>query len=257
MLPFTVQLARCAGTVLREGASQPRQIDKKGPFDLVTNVDRASEALIIAAIRERFPDHGILAEEGGGVQSDSPWLWVIDPLDGTNNFAHDFPYYCVSLGLLYERAPYLGVVYDPTRDQLFTAQRGGGAHLNGAPIRVSSAASLGDSLLSTGFPYDFATNERNNAAEFARVHRLVQGIRRAGSAALDLASVACGRLDAHWEFWLKPWDSSAAALILLEAGGMITDADGGEWTPWSTSMVASNGQIHAELLAAIRGGDAR
>lgn len=241
--------------MLREGSLQPRQIDKKGPFDLVTNVDRASEALIVSAIREHFPDHGIMAEEGGGVLSESPWLWVVDPLDGTNNFAHGFPYYCVSLGLLRDREPYLGVVYDPIHDQMFTAQRGGGAYLNGAPIRVSSAPALSESLLSTGFPYDFATNERNNAAEFTRVHRLVQGIRRAGSAALDLASVACGRLEAHWEFWLKPWDSSAAALILLEAGGTITDADGGPWTPWSTSMVASNGQVHAELLGVIQGKD--
>lgn len=252
MLAFTIDLARRAGAVLRNGATKPRQIDHKGPFDLVTDIDRASEALIVAAIRERFPDHTILAEEGGGIEQDSPWSWIIDPLDGTNNYAHQFPFYSVSLGLLHEREPYLGVIFDPVRDELFTAERGAGAKLNGTPMHVSPASTLRDSLLSTGFPYDFATNPVNNAAEFARVHRYVHGIRRAGSAALDLAYVACGRLEAHWEFWLKPWDSAAGALLVLEAGGTITTSNGAPWTPWSTSMVASNGLVHAELVTVLQ-----
>lgn len=248
MLSFTIDLARQAGAVLREGANRPRHIERKGPFDLVTDIDRTSEALVVAAIRKQFPDHAIRAEEGGGVERESPWTWLIDPLDGTNNFAHGFPQYCVSLGLLHEGAPYLGVIYDPIRDELFAGMRGEGATCNGQLIHVSSAARLNDSLLSTGFPYDFATNPQNNAAEFARVHRHVQGIRRAGSAALDLAYVACGRLEAHWEFWLKPWDSAAGALLILEAGGRITEVDGRPWTPWSTSMIASNGHMHDELM---------
>lgn len=252
MLTFATSLARQAGALLREGATRPRQIERKGPFDLVTDVDRASEALIVAAIKLQFPGHSILAEEGGGVAHDSAWTWVIDPLDGTNNYAHNFPFYCVSLGLLHDHAPYGGVIYDPVRDEIFAAERGRGATLNGVTIHVSSAATLADSLLSTGFPYDFATNSLNNAAEFARVHRHVQGIRRSGSAALDLAYVACGRLEGHWEFWLKPWDSAAAAIILTEAGGVISERDGGDWQPFATSMVATNGRIHSELLGILQ-----
>lgn len=252
MQTFATRLAREAGALLREGSTRPRQIERKGPFDLVTDIDRASEALIVTAIRKQFPDHSILAEEGGGVTHESAWTWVIDPLDGTNNYAHNFPFYCVSLGLLHNNLPYAGVIYDPVRDELFAAERGHGATLNGMPIQVSRAATLTDSLLSTGFPYDFATNSLNNAAEFARVHQYVQGIRRSGSAALDLAYVACGRLEGHWEFWLKPWDSTAAAIILVEAGGMISERDGGDWQPFATSMVATNGGIHGELLGILQ-----
>ena len=251
MLPFTIDLAKRAGAVLREGATRPRTVERKGPFDLVTDVDRASETLVVAAIREQFPDHAVLAEEGGGVERESAWLWIIDPLDGTNNYAHNFPYYCVSLALLHEKKLFLGVIYDPNRDEVFAAQQGDGATCNGVPIHVSSAPVLGDSLISTGFPYDFADNPHNNAPEFTRVHRYVQGIRRAGSAALDLANVACGRLDAHWELGLKPWDGAAGALLVQEAGGRVTDRDGGQWTPWSASMIATNGHIHSELSTII------
>lgn len=248
MLDFTIALAREVGTMLRDYATRPRQIDRKRAFELVTDADRASEAYIVNAIREQFPDHAILAEEGGGIERDSPWQWLVDPLDGTNNFAHGFRYYSVSLALLYEGAPFIGVVFDPNYDEVFAAERGKGATCNGAPIQVSGALKLGDALLSTGFPYDFATNSRNNLVEFGRVHRYVQGIRRAGSAALDLANVACGRLEAHWEFGLQPWDSAAGAVLVQEAGGSISGHDGSNWTPWSSSMVATNGRIHSELL---------
>lgn len=248
MLEFTIDIAQQAGAILREYANRPHNTERKRAFELVTDADRASEQFIVTAIRKQFPDHAILAEEGGGVEHDSPWQWLIDPLDGTNNFAHGLPFYCVSLGLLHKGEPFLGVVYDPNREQLFAAEHGQGATLNGAPIHVSAAPTLGDSLLSTGFPYDFATNQHNNVAEFIRVHRHVQGVRRAGAAALDLANVACGRLEAHWELGLQPWDAAAGARLLLEAGGQISDRFGQPWTPWSSSMVATNGHIHNELL---------
>lgn len=249
MLDFTIALAQQAGAILRDYAGRPHNTGRKSAFELVTDADRASEAHIVTAIHQQFPDHAILAEEGSGVERDSAWQWLVDPLDGTNNFAHGFPYYCVSLALLHEGRPFIGVVFDPNRGELFAAERGKGATCNGVPIRVSAAPTLGDALLSTGFPYDFATNPHNNVAEFARVHRHVQGIRRAGAAALDLANVAYGRLEAHWELGLQPWDGAAGALLVLEAGGHVTDREGQAWTPWSPSMVASNGHIHTELLS--------
>jgi myo-inositol-1(or 4)-monophosphatase len=251
MRPFVIDLARRAGALLREGLERPRTIDLKSAFDLVTDMDRTSEALIVAALSERFPDHSIVAEEGGGVERAGLFRWVIDPLDGTNNYAHGFPYFSVSIGLLEGETPILGVVYDPLRDELFAAERGQGSSCNSRPLRVSQVTSLASALVSTGFPYDFGTRDDNNAREFARVQARCQGVRRAGSAALDLAYVAAGRLDAHWEIGLKPWDSAAGALLIAEAGGQLTDWHGAPWRPQSARLAATNGNIHNELLAVL------
>ena len=248
ILNFTIDLARRAGALLLEGLDRQRVVELKSRFELVTDMDRASEALIISAIERQFPDHAILSEEGGGSERESEYLWLIDPLDGTNNYAHGFPFFAVSLGLWKDRAPLIGVVYDPTRDELFAAEAGQGAHCNGRPLRVSMNGELGAALISTGFPYDYGANSDNNAQQFNRIQARCQGVRRAGAAALDLAYVAMGRLDAHWETRLKPWDTGAAALLVLEAGGRLSDWGGGPWHPWADRMLASNGRIHDELI---------
>lgn len=248
MLAFAIDLARQAGQLLLDGLSRQRQIDLKSPYELVTDMDRASEELIVEAIRARFPDHAILAEESGGAFGDGRPTWLIDPIDGTNNYAHGFPFFSVSLALWDAGRPQVGVVFDPTRDELFTAQAGAGAFCNAQPLRVSRIGTLASALLSTGFPYDFGSRDDNNLREFSRVQARCQGVRRCGSAALDIAYVAMGRLEAHWEIGLKPWDTGAAALLLLEAGGRITDSAAAPWHPWSPRAVASNGLIHDELL---------
>ncbi|MFN8569631.1 MAG: inositol monophosphatase family protein [Kouleothrix sp.] len=250
-LEFAITLARQAGQLLRDGLSQQRQIDLKSPYELVTDIDRASEALIVAAIRARFPGHAILAEEGGGEYAAARPTWLIDPLDGTNNFAHGFPFFAVSLALWAEQRPLLGVIYDPLRDELFAAQAGAGAHCNDRRMHVSGVATLGAALVSTGFAYDYAERADNNLGQFDRVQARCQGVRRAGAAALDLAYLAMGRLDAHWEIDLKPWDTGAAALLVTEAGGRISDGEGRAWQPWCESIVASNGLIHDELLGVL------
>lgn len=247
-LDLAAATARRAGALLREGLSQQRRIDLKSPYELVTDMDHASEDLIVAALGASFPDHAIVAEERGGVLGVGRPTWLIDPIDGTNNYAHGFPYFAVSLALWAGDRPLLGVVYDPMRDELFAARAGAGAHCNGQPLRVSRVNTLAAALVSTGFPYDYGTRADNNLAEFGRVQARCQGVRRAGAAALDIAYVAAGRLEAHWELGLKPWDSGAAAVLLLEAGGRVSDRHGAPWTPWSPYAVASNGLIHDELL---------
>ncbi len=248
MLDFATDVARRAGTLLLEALDRQRRVELKGAFNLVTDADHASEELIVAAITQQFPGHAILAEEGGGVERVSEYTWLIDPLDGTNNYAHGFPFFSVSLALLKGRAPVLGVVFDPVRDEMFTAEAGQGARRNGRPIRVSQTATLAAALVSTGFPYDYGAVSENNARQFARIQACCQGVRRVGSAALDLAYVAMGRLDAHWELRLAPWDAGAGALLVTEAGGQISDWRGGPWHPWSERLLASNGHIHAELI---------
>lgn len=253
MLEFAIELARRAGALLLTGLEQHPAAELKSAFEVVTEMDRASERMIVAAILERFPDHAILAEEGSGVERPSEYQWIIDPLDGTNNYAHGFPFFAVSIGLLRHSQLHLGVVYDPLRDELFAAQQGAGAWRNGRAIEVSATPSLGAALLSTGFPYDYATTAANNAAYFDRIQARSQGVRRAGAAALDLAYVASGRLDAHWELGLKPWDSTAAALLVQEAGGRLTDLHGAPWNPWSPTLIASNSHIHDEMIATLKG----
>jgi myo-inositol-1(or 4)-monophosphatase len=248
MLEFAVNLARQAGALLLEGLERGPTVELKSAFEVVTEVDRASEQLIVAAIAQQFPSHSVLAEEGSGVERDSEYQWLIDPLDGTNNYAHRFPFCAVSLALLRRAEMFVGVVYDPLRDEMFSAQAGQGAWCNGLRLRGSDTPSLARSLTSTGFPYDYALVAENNLAQFDRIQSRSQGVRRAGAAALDLAYVAAGRLDAHWELGLKPWDAAAAALMVREAGGQLSDWHGQPWNPWSNTLIASNSHIHSELV---------
>lgn len=248
MLDFAIDLAYRAGALLRAAQERERSVEAKGPVDVVTDADRASEALIVGAIRERFPEHAIVAEEGGAAAGDGRYQWLIDPLDGTMNYLHGLPIYSVSLALLHLGELQLGVVYDPSRGELFAAERGGGARCNGRALRVSAVAQLERALISTGFAYDRATRPDNNLAEHDRLLLRAQDVRRTGSAALDLCYVAAGRLDAHWELGLKPWDTAAGALIVREAGGQVTDWAGRPWPVGEPRIVASNGRIHAALL---------
>lgn len=249
MLDFAIDLAHRAGALLRAAAERERSFTPKLYADLVTDADRASEDLIVAAIRERFPDHAILAEEGSDIPGASGYTWVIDPLDGTMNYFHGLPIWSVSIALLSAGAPLLGVVYDPTRDELFSAERGRGAFLNGRRLYVSRTARLAESLLTTGFPYSRAAQPDNNLREFSRLLLKARDIRRPGSAALDLCSTAAGRCDGHWELILSLWDVAAGALIVAEAGGTVTDRHGRPWLPWQGHIVATNGHIHAELIS--------
>jgi myo-inositol-1(or 4)-monophosphatase len=221
----------------------------------VTQADRASEQVIVSMLRQAFPDHSIRAEEGSDSGSSDGPIWFVDPLDGTTNFAHGFPVFAVSMALLDEAGLAVGIVYDPLRDECFSAIRGGGAALNGAPIRVSTCPDIDHALLATGFPYDRRTVADNNTTAFGVLIRRCQGIRRAGAAALDLAYVACGRLDGYWEMRLQPWDVAAGMLIVREAGGIVTDYQGNAGQPatiLSQQIVASNGQFHAEILSSLR-----
>ena len=213
--------SRKAGDILEQYAKSGFRIAYKDVTNLVTDADHAAEQSIIDHLTRQFPTHRFLAEERGlSDNSSSPFLWVIDPLDGTTNFAHGFPIYSVSIGLEYQGQCVLGVVLDPSRNELFTAMQGGGAHLNGAPLQVSSALSLNDSLLVTGFAYNIRHTTRNNLDYFARFALKAQGMRRTGSAALDLAYVAAGRFDGFWEVQLSPWDMAAGSVIVREAGGL-------------------------------------
>lgn len=247
-------IAREAGAILRDRYGQEHQVRYKGPVDLVTEADAASEALIAQRLRAAFPDHQLLAEEGARETSDhssSPYRWVVDPLDGTTNFAHSLPPFAVSIGLELERAPLVGVVYDPLRDELFAAARGQGATLNGRPIRASTTDQLLQSVLATGFSYDLGHREGQAAAWRAFLVR-VQSMRQTGSAALNLCYVAAGRLDGYWERGIAPWDVAAGALIAMEAGGRVTDFDGGTFASDDREVAASNGPLHEDLLQVLR-----
>ncbi|MFV9503203.1 MAG: inositol monophosphatase family protein [Oscillochloridaceae bacterium umkhey_bin13] len=248
MLNFAIDLALRAGAVLRAHQAHERITEAKGHADVVTDADRASEALIVAALRERFPDHAIMAEEGGGGAGAGEYQWLVDPLDGTLNYLHGNPVFSVSLGLVRAGELHLGVVYDPSRDELFAAERGGGARLNGRLLRVSRIEGLAQALLTTGFPYNRFSQPDNNLREHNHLLLKAQDIRRPGSAALDLCYVAAGRTDAHWELGLSPWDVAAGALIVLEAGGTVTNWQDQPWHPGDPRIVASNGGIHDELL---------
>ena len=247
-LDFVIALAREAGALLRARLSDVHEISQKAGSELVTEVDTASERLIVDALQDRFPGHAIEAEEGMGQKRVSPYCWFVDPLDGTNNYAHGYPHFCVSLGLWYEAAPLLGVVCDPLREECFWAARGQGAFLDGRPIHVSTRDVLSASLVSTGFPYDKASRLDNNLAEFARLALLVQGIRRSGVAALDLCYVAAGRQEAHWEYGLKPWDMAAGVLVAQEAGARLSGPGGRPWDLRQGQLVVSNGLVHEELI---------
>lgn len=240
-----IQIARL-GSVLR--------VEKKGAIDLVTDVDVEVERMFRALIDARFPDHDVLAEEMGQPRSGARHRWVFDPLDGTTNYAHGIPLFCATLALEIDGVPTVAAIYDPNRRELFTAERGVGAWLNGEPLRVSSTASLSDAVLVTGFPYDIREPARLAALVglFTRFLGHARAVRRLGSAAIDLAWVAAGRMDGFWEQALQPWDVMGGALIVEEAGGRVTGLDGSPWDAHSGQVLASNGVIHDEMLTVIR-----
>ena len=259
--PDPVFLATAVEIVLRAGEIQMSrresgfQIDKKGTIDLVTEVDLECENMCRAVLAERFPQHDILAEElssGPGQARTSRFRWVFDPLDGTTNYAHGLPVFCASLALEIDGHAEVGAIYDPTRKELFTGERGQGAFLNGTRLRVSETATLLDALLVTGFPYDVHQKLVPLLAMFGAFLGQARAVRRLGSAALDLCYVAAGRFDGFWEQTLKPWDVAAGALIVEEAGGRITGTDGSRFDPAAAHLVASNGQIHQAMLDVIR-----
>jgi myo-inositol-1(or 4)-monophosphatase len=247
------ETARAAGDVLMEHFGRALDVRKKGAIDLVTQADLAAEAVVLARLQAAFPEHGFLLEETGARAGSGDCTWVIDPLDGTTNFVHGYPPFCVSVGLMRGEEPVLGVVYAPALGEEFWAVRGGGAWRNGAPVRVSTRDSLRESMLATGFPYDVQTAADDVVPLFAAFLRRAQAIRRDGSAALDLCYVAMGRFDGFWERRLRPWDTAAGAAILAEAGGRLSRFDGGPFSIHVPEVVASNGRIHAEMLAVTGG----
>jgi myo-inositol-1(or 4)-monophosphatase len=254
MLNFAIETARAAGHLLLEKYGRITAVTKKGDYNLVTEADLASEALIIERIKSHYPRHMILAEESGDtvvVGGDAKWKWIIDPLDGTTNFAHGYPCFCVTIALEHDGELVVGVTYDPTRNELFTAEKGQGASLNFKPIHVSSTEKLSESLLVTGFPYDF--KDRHDFARHLTDFLLgARGVRRDGSAAIDMAYVACGRFDGFWEEGLNPWDVAAGVLMINEAGGRVTGYDGSPLSIYKPPICASNGLIHGEMLAVLR-----
>ncbi|MGH9661525.1 MAG: inositol monophosphatase family protein [Bryobacteraceae bacterium] len=246
-LETAIDIAREAGALLAHFFERRVGFELKGEHDLVTEADRASERLVVERLRSHFPAHGILAEEGGGHSSASDYRWYVDPLDGTTNFAHGFPMFNVTLALERSGELVCGVIFDPVRQELFTVERGGGAFLNHRRIRVSPVRRLEDSLVATGFP----SRRRHlniNVHFYYQMSMVTHGVRRAGSAALDLAYVACGRLDAFWEFSLNPWDMAAGSLLVEEAGGRCSDMHGAAHSPHGPHLVATNGAIHAQTL---------
>jgi myo-inositol-1(or 4)-monophosphatase len=248
-----VDAARRAGGLLLGRFGSLRQIDFKGsPTNIVTEMDRQAEALIVEQIGGRFPEHTILAEEGGGRAGLSSHRWIVDPLDGTTNYAHGMPFFAVSIALEIDGVVVLGVVFDPNRDECFTVRRGHGAFLNGAPMSVSETPTLDLSLLSTGYPYDIRNARRKNLAEHAAFMLRCRSVREMGSAAINLALVAAGRLDAFWELSLGPWDVAAGCLMVEEAGGRVTNPEGGPVNIDSPAVLASNGKIHGEMLATLK-----
>lgn len=241
------EIAHEAGALLMDYFRQRVTVEYKGEADLVTVADRKSELLIRERLRERWPSFDILGEEGGLQDTGSDYRWYVDPLDGTTNFAHGFPVFCVSMGLDFKGERIAGVIYDPTRDELFTAERGGGAFLNQQPMRVSKVVKLSESLVATGFP-SHKRHKNPNIFFYHQITLHTHGVRRAGSAALDLCYVACGRLDGFWEFNLNPWDTAAGVLIVQEAGGKVTKFNGAPFQLDSRETLASNGLVHQALL---------
>jgi myo-inositol-1(or 4)-monophosphatase len=245
---MAVEAAREAGQMLRENLGRSRKIIYKGKVDLVTNFDNESQEMIFAHLEKNFPDHDFIAEEDLEQERGSAFRWIIDPLDGTTNYAHGFPFFSVSIALEYAGKIVCGVVYDPVRDEIFSGTKEQGAFLNGDRIKVSSTDDLDRSLLATGFPYDLRESSENNIAHFNNFVTRAQAIRRCGSAALDLCYVACGRFDGFWELKLKPWDVAAASLILQEAGGYLSDFENREFSIHSRETLGTNGLIHQQML---------
>jgi myo-inositol-1(or 4)-monophosphatase len=246
-LESAVEIALSAGSLLRHYFERRVRFELKGEYDLVTEADRASEKLVVESLKARYPAHSILAEEGSGHESASAYRWYVDPLDGTTNFAHGYPVWNVTLAIEKDGELIAGVIFDPSRDELFTCEKGSGAFLNGARIRVSRTAKLDDSLFSTGFP----SRRRHLSVNIHFYHQLAMashGVRRGGAAALDLAYVACGRLDGFWEFGLSPWDMAAGKLLVSEAGGTVRDMHDAAHQLSSAHIMADNGLIHGEVV---------
>lgn len=253
MLELAIRAAREAGELLRANMGRPIEVSHKGPIDLVTEVDFASEQLIKRLITTHYPRHTVLGEEAGfaGAGDDAEYRWIVDPLDGTTNYAHGYPCFCVSIAVERAGEVVLGVVYDPTRDELFAAERGAGATLNNRRISVSPIGALGDALLVTGFPYNITLERFTNLGHFHDFSLNCQAVRRDGSAALDLCYVACGRFDGFWELALSAWDTAAGTLIVAEAGGRVTNFAGEPFDAYRPQCVASNGLVHDEMLAVL------
>lgn len=252
-LKFAKETALGAGDILSKGMKRRPEVKLKGRVDLVTEIDLRSEKFITGEIDRVFPDYSILAEEGGETQKHSSHRWIIDPLDGTTNYAHGYPAFCVSIGLEVERKMVLGVIYNPVHEELFYAVDGKGAFLNRRRITVSKETKLANSLLATGFPYDIAETEIDNLDNFARMYKAARGIRRGGSAALDMCYLACGRFDGFWELKLHPWDTAAGMVIIREAGGWVTRINGEEYSIYDKSILASNGRIHRQMQKILLG----
>lgn len=249
-----IDLCKGAGGILMAGfRSEDMVINYKSRTDIVTNVDRESEDFIVEGIRSRFNDHSIVAEEGGGRDTGSEYVWYVDPLDATNNFAHGIPFFCVSIGVYSreQRRVVCGAVYDPCHNEMFHAETGCGAFCNGSRLRVSAVSDLGIALLATGFPYAKDDMGKNNLKQFGLFLPNIQCIRRIGSAALDLCYVAAGRIDGYWEPMLKPWDSAAGSLIVQEAGGMVTKYNGSDYDPLFPEILASNSLLHRAMVGVL------
>jgi len=245
-----VEIAREAGALVSRYFERRIGYQTKGDFDLVTEADRASEKLVVERLRSHFPSHGVVAEEGGGHDPNAEYCWYVDPLDGTTNFAHGFPAFCVSMGLARAGQMVAGVVFDPIHQEMFTAERGAGAYFNNRRIHVSQTKRMADCLGSSGFPAR-KRHHNVNIHFFYQMAMASHGVRRTGSAALDLAFVACGRLDLFWEFGLKPWDVAAGTLLVTEAGGRVSDMHGAPHSvTQSDDVLADNGALHAEVLEA-------
>jgi myo-inositol-1(or 4)-monophosphatase len=248
-----IEAARAAGRLLHAELRGTRRILFKGaPTNLVTEMDERAEALIVERLTAAFPDDTVLAEERGAAVGRSGRRWIVDPLDGTTNYAHGVPIYSISIALEVDRRVELGVAYDPSFDELYVAERGRGATVNDRPLAVSTTATLGESLLTTGFPYDIRETRDTNLGEYAAFAVRCRGVRRFGSAVLDLAWVAAGRLDGFWELHLGPWDVAAGSLFVEEAGGRVTNLVGGDLELDAPELVASNGRIHEEMLTILR-----
>lgn len=256
-IEVATEAAKQAGAVLHERFGHVRHIMKKGEIDLVTDADLKSESLILQALSSHFPEDNILSEEKGDQNQPSARRWLVDPLDGTTNFAHGFPFYCVSIALEIGRELVVGVVYNPYMNELFQAASGKGAWLNGEPIHTSGTRNIGEALLGTGFPYDIHQRSEKVLDLFRRMILVAQGVRRAGSAALDLCYVAAGRLDGFWEQSLKPWDTAAGCVILREAGGILSTFDGREYTPYENTIVGSNLYIYEQMMSVIKEAEAK
>lgn len=247
-LKTAVEAARRAGVMLKDNIDTGREISFKGAVDIVTNFDSQAQEMIHDKLSDHYPDHDFLAEEGLSMRSGSDFCWIFDPIDGTTNFAHGFPVFCVSIALEFRGAITVGVVYDPMREELFSAVQGGGAFLNEKRIEVSTINELDKSLLSTGFPYDIRDSRENNLDNFENFVKRAQAIRRCGSAAIDLCYVACSRFDGFWELKLNPWDVAAAALILEEAGGKMSDFKGNGFDIYGKQTMGSNSLIHDQMI---------